>query len=74
MSVCQPANSLPSSPCVSVSTGSLQVIWGIILGMLAMLAYSIIRNSAFPQPTGVRTAGCGLGTVPEERTALLRRS
>ncbi|PRW58247.1 S-acyltransferase 24 [Chlorella sorokiniana] len=36
------------------------VIWGIILGMLAMMAYSIIRNKAFPAPTGANIAAMWL--------------
>jgi len=36
----------------------LQVIWGIILGMLAMMAYSIIRNKAFPPPSRLSAVFC----------------
>lgn len=37
------------------------VIWGIILGMLGMLAYSVMQNSQFPPPNQVGPglhAGC----------------
>lgn len=38
------------------------VIWGIILGMLSMLAFSVVQNAAFAPPSGVREStrsGCG---------------
>lgn len=36
------------------------VIWGIILGMLAMMAYSVMQNSQFPPPNQMSAAGAWL--------------
>lgn len=38
------------------------VIWGIILGMLGMMAYSVMQNSQFPPPTQVGRSSGLLGT------------
>ncbi|KAL4430689.1 hypothetical protein ABPG75_005945 [Micractinium tetrahymenae] len=36
------------------------VIWGIILGMLGMMAYSVMQNSQFPPPNQLSVAGAWL--------------